>query len=349
MAQLYSKVQVAAATKHPAADVIFLSEEAPSNIVAANDMMPLDSLIAKTPGLNLYDIQRLNFWKLNGKTFGITTYLQLVMLDYNAARLQQAGFTSPPTTWRQLGSEALTIKHKKIDTYPISMAAIDWSWYLMALSMGDPMFDRKLNPTFSARNAPARQAMRLLVQYYKEHLISPSLLAQPTPHTLYESGVGTFHQSWEGALAVMDNPRVSKQAPNVRYMLLPERHYTWGLDAAIGLSAYTHNQDAAWRFVQWYLQPAQQTAIYTAYGLIPSRGSVQRALDKTHAIQELGLIDQQSRYVHQLPRYVPWWGSFTSYVTQQVREAFVGRVSPDRAIDYCASQWTSLRSQYQGS
>jgi hypothetical protein len=49
MAQLYSKVQVAAATKHLATDVIILSEEAPSNIVTANDMMPLDSLIARTP------------------------------------------------------------------------------------------------------------------------------------------------------------------------------------------------------------------------------------------------------------------------------------------------------------
>ena len=49
MAQWYCKVPVAAATTHAATGVIVLSEEAPSNILAANDMMPLDSHIARTP------------------------------------------------------------------------------------------------------------------------------------------------------------------------------------------------------------------------------------------------------------------------------------------------------------
>ena len=47
----------------------------------------------------------------------------------------------PPKTWADLKQEAMTIRDKGIDQYPIAFGAVDWSWYLMALSMGDPMFD----------------------------------------------------------------------------------------------------------------------------------------------------------------------------------------------------------------
>jgi len=343
MAQLYSKVQVASAAHRSPADVIFLTEEAPSNIVGAQDVQSLNSLISATPGLNTKDIQRLSFWNVGGQQYGVTSYVQLVMLDYNAAKLRKAGYATP-RSWDELNSEAMAVKKKGIDSYPVAMAASDWSWYLMALSMGDPMFDTKLNPTFTAKNSAGRRAMALLIKFYKEGLISPTELTQPTPHVQYESGVGAFHQSWEGALAVMNNPKISKQAPNVRYMLLPDKHNTWSLDAGLGISTHSTNVQAAWTFIQWYLQPAQQRDIYNAYGLIPSRLSVQKSL----AIQGADVIDQQSRYVHQLPRYASWWGTWTSAVTQDVRMGFVGQMNSDQIIDDLGAQWNNLRGQYSG-
>ncbi|PJF25034.1 MAG: hypothetical protein CUN53_14820, partial [Phototrophicales bacterium] len=66
MDQLFSRVQVTAASGQEAADVIFLSEEAPSNIVATGNMLPLNDYIAATPELNIDDIDRLDFWTLDG-------------------------------------------------------------------------------------------------------------------------------------------------------------------------------------------------------------------------------------------------------------------------------------------
>lgn len=98
MAQLYSKVQVASAAHRSPADVIFLTEEAPSNIVGAQDVQPLNTLISATRGLNTKDIQRLSFWNVGGKQYGVTSYVQLVMFDYNAAKLRKAGYATPPRT-----------------------------------------------------------------------------------------------------------------------------------------------------------------------------------------------------------------------------------------------------------
>ena len=145
---LFSRVQTAAASNIAPADVIFLTEEAPSNVIATGNMMDLTAMIAASPDLDMKDFNKVDFFTQDGKIYGIPAYQQLVMLEYNTAKLKQAGFDTAPTTWADFDTEAKAIKSKGVDQYPIAFAASDWSWYLIALSMGDPMFDKDLNPVF---------------------------------------------------------------------------------------------------------------------------------------------------------------------------------------------------------
>lgn len=347
-AELYSKVQVASTARRAPADVIFLTEEAPSFLVAPGYMEPLDGYLARSPDLNVADIDRLNFWTVGGKVQGVTTYVQLVMMDYNTKRFQAGGLRTPPSTWDELRQQALQLKSKGVDTYPISFGAIDWSWYLMSLSSGDPMFDAGLNPVFNKPGSPARRAMAMLVHFFTtDQVITPDLLTKVTPHDVFMGGIGVFHQAWQGSLAVMNNAKISKQAPDVRYLLLPEKHFTWSLDAAIGLSRFSRNKDAGWEFIKWYVSPENQRAIFTAVGLVPSRKSVQEALGKEGAIQDFNIMVSQAQYVRQLPRYAKWWGPWTQSATEAVRKAAQGQITPDAAIDEAARRWSELKSQYK--
>ncbi|HEX9245982.1 MAG TPA: extracellular solute-binding protein [bacterium] len=347
-AELYTKVQIASAGRRAPADVIFLTEEAPSFLVAPGYMEPLNGLLAKSPDLGVKDFDRLGFWTIDGKVEGVTTYVQLVMLDYNARRLQAGGFGAPPATWEELRRQALQLQSKGVDKYPISFGAIDWSWYLMALSSGDEMFDRDLNPVFNAPRSPARAAMAMLVGFFAtDKLITPDLLTKVTPHDVFMGGVGVFHQAWQGSLAVMNNGKISKQAPDVRYMLMPAKHFTWSLDAAIGLSRFSAHKEAGWEFIKWYVSPENQRAIYKAVGLVPSRKSVQEALGSAGAIQGFDLMVEQAKFVRQLPRYAKWWGPWTQSVTEAIRKATQGQLSPDAAVDEIAKRWTELKAQYR--
>ncbi|MHB8618459.1 MAG: extracellular solute-binding protein, partial [Chloroflexota bacterium] len=345
--QLFSKVQTAATTSLAPADVIFLSQEAPSKIVAPGYMLPLQDFMSKSKANHDFsDFQRLDFWKRNGNQYGITTYVQMVMLDYNQARLRQAGYSSPPATWSELEKQALALKQKGVQTYPVCFGIIDWSWYLMSLSMGDPMFDASIKPTFSQAGSPARQAMAMLFRMFgPEKLITPAMLTASTPHEVYESGIGVFHQAWQGADRVMNNPKVSKQAPNDRYMLMPDKHYTWSLDAAIGISKYSKAQAAAWTFIEWYLGPDIQLAIYDAYGLMPSRASVQKQLGSQGKIFEYDLQRQQAQHVRQLPRFTPWWGQWADFVTAAIRKGLQGNQPADSVVDSIAQKWAQLQKQ----
>ncbi len=346
MADLYSRVQVAAAAGEPAADVIFLTEEAPSNVVATGNMLPLNDYIADS---DMSDFNQMDFWTQDGNIYGIPVYQQLVMMDYNTERLAEAGFDAPPTTWDELREMAVAIKEQGIDEYPIVMGSnFDWAWYLMALSMGDPMFDEELNPVFADEGSQARRAMELLLSFYRDELISPEILAgSVTQHALFWSGSGTFHQGWQGSMDYGNNTELSQQAPNVGYMVLPEVGNTWSFPAAIGISAASEYPDEAWQFIEWYTSPENQVAIFNAFGLYPSRTSVAEQLNEEGVINGYEEIVAQSELVNELPRYALWWGPFTQTVSETILQAAQSDMSADEVIDALAEEWNTLKEEYE--
>jgi len=348
MSDLFTRVQTSAAANQPAADVLFLTEEAPSNIVATGNMLSLNDLIKATSDLDMSNFNKVDFWTQDDNVYGIPVYLQLVMMDYNTAKLKAAGFDAPPKTWAELQTQAKAIKDQKIDDYPISMGAIDWSWYLMALSMGDPMFDADLNPVFADQGSKARDAMKLLLSFFSDKLISPDILSgSSSQHTSFWSGVGVFHQGWQGSVAVGNNEKTSKQAPNVDYLLMPDVGNTWSFPAAIGIDKNSPNVDEAWKFIQWYVKPENQIAIYNASGLYPSRTSVAEQLNKDGKIAGYDTIIEQSKHINELPRYSVWWGPFTQKVSEAVLEAAQKGTAADDVIDALAKDWNDLKTEYQ--
>ena len=343
---LFSRIQVAAATEQAAADVIFLTQEAPSNLVAVGMMRSLNDLASKDPLES--DLLGQEFWNIDGEQYGVPVYAQLVMMDYNKKRLADAGFNSPPGTWDELRKASYQIKSKGIDKHPIAMKASDWSWYLMALSMGDPMFDGDLEPVFANPGSKAREAMKMLLEFFREELISPEIVAGTVnQHSIFWSGVGTFHQGWQGSIRVGNNADKSKQAPNVAYMVLPEVGSTWSFPAAIGIARYSKNLDASWKFIRWYTGTENQKAIYNAFGLYPSRASVADDLNRQGAVDGYPEILAQAAKVNELPRYTLWWGPFTAKVSEEVLTAVQTNANADATIDKIADHWNELKSEYE--
>jgi multiple sugar transport system substrate-binding protein len=346
MADLYSRVQISAAAGEAPADVIFITEEGPSNVVATGNMLPLNDLL-EMGDLDADDFEKLDFWTVDGDVFAIPTYLQLVMMDYNSAKLAEAGFDAAPTTWDELHGQAMAIKAAGVDDYPIAVGAINWSWWLMALSMGDPMFDEDLNPVFADEGSKGREAMALLKTFFDHDLISPEILAGSiNQHALFWSGVGVFHQGWQGSV-VRGNAESSMQAPNVDYLVLPEVGNTWSFPAGIGISVDSENVEAAWEFIKWYVGDQNMTDIWNAFGLYPSRISISSALNDAGEIQGYDEIVEQSMHTNELPRFTLWWGPWAASVSEAIKEGMSTGMSGDDIIDGLAEEWNELKEEYE--
>ena len=346
MADLYSRVQVSAAAGEAPADVIFITEEGPSNVVATGNMRALNDLL-DMGDLDASDFEKLDFWTVDGDVMAIPTYLQLVMMDYNSATTAAAGFDSPPATWAELHEQSVAIRDAGLDDHPIAMGAINWSWWLMALSMGDPMFDADLNPVFADEGSKGREAMALLKTFFDDELISPAILeGSINQHALFWSGVGAFHQGWQGSV-VRGNAESSMQAPNVEYMVLPEVGNTWSFPAGIGISVDSENVDAAWEFVKWYVGDDNMTAIWNAFGLYPSRISISSALNEAGEIAGYAEIVEQGMHTNELPRFALWWGPWAAAVSEVIREGMSTGTSADDMIDALAEEWNELKDEYE--
>jgi multiple sugar transport system substrate-binding protein len=343
--QIQSKVETASLAGVSPADVIYLSSsESPTTMIIPGLLESLEHCIAEQQ-IDVADIGRMGSWLHNNEHFGATSYVQMVMMDYNEERLKAAGFTAPPATWDELGEMARAIKEQGIDEYPVSMGIFYISWFIMALSLGDPLFTEDFTPTFDAPDSGGRKAMRLLLDWYNSGLISPEMLSRDTPHDIFLAGTGTFHQSWQGAGAVMNNPETSQQAPHVKYMLLPDQHFTYASDAGLGISVFSEAKTEACQFMAWYLSPATQSAIYDAYGLVPSRASVQQQLSDEGKIQQFELEQEQATYVRPLAITAPWWVEFANFVTETLKRGAQSGLPADEAIDGLAERWNTLKSE----
>jgi len=87
---LFSRTQIAAATNQSPADVIFLTQEAPSNLVAIDMMRSLNDLQSKDPLEK--DLTGQEFWNIGGEQFGVPVYAQLGHL-----LMQKIGLDEVPT------------------------------------------------------------------------------------------------------------------------------------------------------------------------------------------------------------------------------------------------------------
>ncbi|MEX1334525.1 MAG: extracellular solute-binding protein [Candidatus Limnocylindrales bacterium] len=345
--KLFTDVVTANATNQAAADVIFLTEEAPSNVVAIGGVEDISDLV-EANGTDLGQFDQVDFWQDGDALYGIPVYSQLVMMDYNAARYAEGGFEAPPTTWAELTDAARALQEQGLDNNPISFKADDWTWFILALSMGDPMFDEDLNPVFADEGSKAREAMDMLLTWVEEELISPGIISnETTQHANFWAGNAVFHQGWQGSASAGNNPETSAQAPNVEYLLLPEEHYTWSFPAAVGIGAGSENREAAYEFIEWYTGPENQQAIFEAYGLYPSRPDVAAALNESGAIEGYDVIVEQAQYLNELPRQALWWGPFANAVDEQILLGIENESSADEIVDAIAEEWNSLRSEYE--
>jgi multiple sugar transport system substrate-binding protein len=345
--QVYQKVQLGLTSNSFVADAIFESEDAPSFLVAAGAMAPLDDLIAAEK--ETFNADKIAYFgepdfRKDGKIVGITAYIQNGMLDYNEKKLNDAGFAEPAKTWDEFMTQVEAIKKSGVDEFPVAFAGIFWSWHLLAMSMGDPMFTEDGQPTYNAPNSQGRRAMAYLVELFEKQLCSPDLVNAGDPHSSFLSGIGTYHQSWLGAHAVMNNADISKQAPNVKYALLPDEHWVSLGNSAIGISKSARNPGAAWEFCKYYMGAENQRHLFDAFGLVPSLKSVFDQINSEGKNQQPELQAEQVKFLRPLPRNVTYWGPYTTRMNDAIKRAILKQITADEAVDDIAVGWEELKA-----
>ncbi len=342
-AALRDKVMSAAAGKVNPADIIYTGLDDLGAFASAGITRPLDEMV---PAEMLDELYGGKFFQVSGKLYAVPIYSQMVMIDYDKAALEKIG--SPAiATWDDFENVAMMLKEQGISEYPISFGVRSWSWFLMALSSGSTLFDADLKLTFGDSNDPGYNTFIKLIDFYNKGLISPERITSPNPHPAFWAGQAVFHQSWQGGLAVANDPERSQIAPNADYLILPEQHTTWSLPGGLGISAYTEAPDAAMQFITFMTTEAVQIATYETQGMFPARKATFEKLGAEGKIDGFEAMKEQAQYLISLPYATPWFSEFNAEATKALVRAAKGEQNAEEAVRALAKFTRDLQAEYE--
>lgn len=341
--ELRDKVVTAAAGKVNPADIIYTGIDDLGVFSSAGITRPLDEMVS---AFMLDELYGGNFFRVEGKLYAVPIYSQMVMIDYDKAALEKIG-NPEITTWDDFENVSMKLKEEGISEYPVSFGVRSWSWFLMALSSGSILFDEELNPIFDDPQDPGYQTFVKLIDFYNKGLISPERITSPNPHPAFWAGQAVFHQSWQGGLAVANDPEKSKVAPNADYLLLPEKHFTWSLPGGIGISVYTEYPEAAMKFIEFMTTEDVQIAMYTEQGMFPARKATFEKLGAEGKVDGFETMKEQAKYLLSLPYHTPWFSEFNTEATKALVRAAQGEQTAEEAVKALGEFTRDLQEEYE--
>ena len=224
----------------------------------------------------------------------------------------------------------------------------------MALSMGDPMFDAELNPVFADEGSKAREApWRMLLSYFADELITPSIMpASYAAHRLLgrhghvPPGLAGLRRPSATTPNVHPGPQRGVPAAARRALHVVASRPRWASAPAVT------NREAAYQFIEWYTSPENQTAIYDAFGLYPSRPSVAAELNEEGNIAGYDVIVEQANYRQRAATRRALVGSvhgggLAAPSSRRPRSPTGGDVDANAVIDQLAQDWNDLKAEYE--
>jgi multiple sugar transport system substrate-binding protein len=264
-------------------DVFFMDVIWPPEFAAAGWAMPLgeyvtpeekDEYLAGSILANTYE----------GELHGVPLFIDSGMLYYRKDLLDKYGH-KPPATWQEMLDIAAKIvaEEAKGGTQLYGFSGqfkqyeglvCDMMEYI--LSNGGAIVDPETGKS-AIHQGPAVEAVRFVRDNIIGKAAPRGVLTYQEPESLdlFVQGKAVFHRNWPYAWQVSNNPKRSSVAGKVGIAKLP--HFPGGQSYAtlggwqLGISSYSVNKEAAWKFVKFLSSPRMQKFIALKAGLAPTR------------------------------------------------------------------------------
>lgn len=272
------------------------------------------------------------------------------ILIVNAAKAGQAGISAAPKTLDELTADARAVKAKGVVAFPIGLPlsateGTATAWYLLTKAFGGELFDKDFKPLFTDPHSAGYRALAWEADAVKSGLVDPAStgLKDVDIQELFKNGQIVYDVAgWAGNIALYNDKEKSKVAGEAVAALMPSASgpsRTFGLPGAVGIPTASTHKGAAGAFVNWLLQPENQTECYTALGNLPTRTSVLAALDAAGKLAGGKVLIEQAALVEPLfAQGTPgWYPQFSSVAATAINQVAKGQMSVDDAVKQIAS------------
>lgn len=322
-------------------DVAQLGNTWVPEFVALGALAPLDERLRRSAGATRAD-SFPGIWETNvvdGVTWGVPWYVDTRLLFYRTDLVEAAGAPWPPRSWAEWRTAMERIKaHGGQDRYALLLPIDEWTQpVIFGLQVGAPLLaDGGRRGAF--RDPRFRKAMAFYLDLYASGL-APSLDLQ--------SVVNIYQQMAEGYYAMLITGPWN--LGEFRNRMPPEMQDRWataplpppdpdmpypGLSLAGGSSLVLFRssevQDAAWTWMEYLSEPAQQARFYERSGDLPARRSAWKLAGLAADPRAASFLTQLEQ-VAPTPK-VPEWEQIATRVAECAEQVMRGGRDLDAAL-----------------
>jgi len=290
-----------------------------------------------------------------GKLWGMPWLVDTKYFFYNENMLNQAGISNPPRTWEEFTEQCQKIKSAGLIEYPTI-----WCWsqhecaicdfVVLLYGFGGKFIDEKFNPVFNDEHGV--ETLTWMVDSIKKGISNPASIVsveEDVRHT-FSQGKAAFALNWLYMYDLANDPKESKVAGQVKMALIPASRIqvAKGIESATvdgsmayGISAFSNNKEAAWKYLQYFCGKDVQKR-YSAH-MLPTWKSL-LADPELLAAQPvtLPMFGKQYPYAHLRPT-VPYYTEFSKILQVAIQNALTRKKSPEQALNDAVKEIKEIR------
>lgn len=274
----------------------------------------------------------------NGKLVGVPWYVDTRVLYYRQDLAQQAGISQAPQTWDDLNKLAQAY-HAGGAKYGIALSSNNWQEYVPFLySAGGDIMQ---NNQFTLDSQAAVKALNEYVSIFKQNLTPQT---EPQGFDVTQTFVSGdtpmfFSGPWHRSLINKAAPQLEGKWATAR---VPKDQSSTSFVGGAELAVFKNspNRDAAWKFVQYMMQPATQVAWYKDVADLPAVKSAwnDQSISNEQSLKVFGdqLNDTKA------PPSLPQWEEISKQMNDWLEKACLGQASPEDAAKGMQQAATSI-------
>jgi len=308
--------------------------------VSLRALAPLDARIARSSGTagdffpGVWDTN-----VIDGKTWGLPWYVDTRLLFYRADIVAAAGGTWPPRSWAEWRETMVRIKRLGgPGRFAILLPIDEWTQpVVFGLQNGAGLLDAG-GRHGAFRDPRFRQAMAFYLDLYKSGL-APALDLQSVANLYQQFAEGYFAMVITGPWnlgefknrlppEMQDRWATAPLPPPEAGMPYPGNSLAGG--SSLVLFRRTRSPEAAWKWLEYLSEPAQQARFYQLSGDLPARPSAWK-LAGLAADPKAAAFLAQLGHVVSTPK-VPEWERIATRLAESAEQVMRGGRNLDAAL-----------------
>lgn len=307
--------------------------------VALNVVEPLDSYTSRAFRKKFIPMA-LRGAEYQGKLYGLPIAVSARALYFNQTLLDAAR-EKPPATWDDIVRVASAVSKAGEGFYGFGIqgAKVEtdvYFYYFLWANGGEILTRDQKAAAFNSKEGV--QALQFMCDLVKKHGVT-----EPNPTAYDREGMQELFKSGKLAM-VITGPwfwgMLDKNVPNLKYGIAPipspKKQVTMAVTDNLIMMKSCKDKKAAWKFIEFFYQPALREEWAKTFGMIPELQSVA----ETDFIKK---SPQWTQFMKLLPtgKFVPLhpkWTKIADEIVTGVQQALMGEKTPKEALDAAADR-----------